>query len=266
MRRSLAVSAFTILSILPVSLLAHQSTQIVTAPTRDTQAIGVLAQSVKAMGGQQALSQLSDLTVSGQFTDELASPPDVKTTRTYIKGLDQVRMETDTPGGSSVVIYAEGDGFQVIEGKKSIIRTHNSAGRRLEFFPLLNLAELMRGSKASVELGDVTTFDGKAVYQIKAAHGFDGDPTSSAILSKASRVEFFIDQQTLLPVAIRYYVHPDSDTRIDWPMEIRFSDYRPANGALFPFSATQSFKGRIIAQLKINSITTNQNLLDSMFR
>jgi hypothetical protein len=266
MRRSLTVAILSAVSALPAAIYAQQSTQTATAPVRDPQAIAVLAQSVRAMGGQQVLSQISDLTVNGQFTDGLASPPDVKTTRTYVKGLDQVRMETDTPTGISVVIFADGDGFQVIQGEKGIIRTHNTVGRRLEFFPVLSLAELMRGSKSSIEMGDVVTFDGKAVFQIKAAHGFDGDPTSSAMLSKASRVEFFIDQQTLLPVAIRYYVHPDSDSRIDWPMEIRFSDYRSTSGALFPFSAIQSFQGRVIAQIKINSIAVNQGLLDSMFR
>ena len=46
MRRSLAVATLVVLSALPVSLLAQQSTQTATAPARDPQAIAVLRQAL----------------------------------------------------------------------------------------------------------------------------------------------------------------------------------------------------------------------------
>ncbi len=236
------------------------------APVRDPQAITILNNALGAMGGLQALSQISDLTVTGQFTDELNSPPDVKITRTYIKGLNQVRMETDTPSGTSVVVYANGDGFQIAGGEKQSIRTHSSVGRSLEFFPVLCIAGLLQGPSVSIEMGTSATLDGKSIYEIKASHFFAGDPNSSAVLSRASRVEFFIDKQTLLPIGLRYFVHADSDSRIDRPMDIRFSNFETTNGLLMPFAATQALNGRTIAVFTINSIVANHGLLDSLFQ
>lgn len=243
-----------------------QTQALWTPPPTDPLALSIAQQAIAALGGFSAIGQISDLTSTGQFTKETVSPPMTDVVRTYVKGKDRVRMETDTANGLSFVVYAQGQGFHSEQGNEEWLRTHSVVDRGLEQFPAFRLAVLLTAPQVSVSMGDVTRLNGEPVYEIKICRVLNFDALTNSMVSHSSRVEFLIDQKSYLPLRLRYYVHPEKDARVDWSMDITYSDYRPIQGVLMPFAVTQSFSGQQLGEFQISAIQANTGgLSDSLF-
>ena len=85
------------------------------------------------------------------------------------------------------------------------------------------------------------------------------------MMQHLTQTEIYLDASTLLPAAVDLNIHPDNNALLDIPIEIRFSDYRPVNGAQIPFHIQQFINNSLALDLKFESAALNAGLSASSF-
>lgn len=68
-----------------------------------------------------------------------------------------------------------------------------------------------------------------------------------------STFDFILSQQTHLPLAADFSIHPDSNTNIDIPVEIVFSDYRVVDGVSLPYRIQRFVNGTLTLDITVSS-------------
>lgn len=80
---------------------------------------------------------------------------------------------------------------------------------------------------------------------------------SQALSQHLSRVEYHLDSSSLLPIAVLFNEHPDSDLGTDIPVEIRFSNYQPLSGVRVPFRIQKLINGAVVLDMTVDSAMIN---------
>lgn len=75
-----------------------------------------------------------------------------------------------------------------------------------------------------------------------------------------TKLDIFVDPTTNLPVAMSFNSHPDSDSNIDIPVEIRFSAYTAVNGVQVPFSIQKYVNNGLVLDAHISSAQFNTGI------
>jgi hypothetical protein len=88
---------------------------------------------------------------------------------------------------------------------------------------------------------------------------------SNIFLGDVDQTNWYLDSKSGLPVALTYYIHPDSDARTNIPAEVRFSNYQSVNGVLIPFRITRLINNAVVFDFAVTSAKVNAGLLDSEF-
>jgi hypothetical protein len=77
--------------------------------------------------------------------------------------------------------------------------------------------------------------------------------------------DFYLDPTSLVPLAIGFNLHPDSDGNTDIPSEIRFADYKSVNGVQVPFHIQRVINGGVDQDIVVNNAVLNSGLPDTSF-
>jgi hypothetical protein len=77
----------------------------------------------------------------------------------------------------------------------------------------------------------------------------------SALTAHLTQSDLFLNSQTLVPVALDFNIHPDSDALIDIPVEILYSNYAVKNGALIPTTIQRYVNSTLALTLQVQSAT-----------
>jgi hypothetical protein len=80
-----------------------------------------------------------------------------------------------------------------------------------------------------------------------------------------TEVDLYLDPVSALPLKLTFNEHPDNDASRDIPVEIRFSDYRPVNGAQVPFRLQKFINGTLLLDIRVEQAILNSNLPASTF-
>ena len=86
---------------------------------------------------------------------------------------------------------------------------------------------------------------------------------AAATFQRLSQMDLFLDPSTHLPVALAFNIHPDNNLLLDIPVEIRFSDYRPASGNGTPTSLSASSP---VVPFHVQKFLNNSLSLDLQFQ
>ena len=81
-----------------------------------------------------------------------------------------------------------------------------------------------------------------------------------------SATDLYLDSASLLPLAIRFNVHPDDDFGLDIPVEVDFSNYQAINGVQVPLHIQKFLQGTLVMDINLTSATFNSGLSDSQFQ
>lgn len=102
-------------------------------------------------------------------------------------------------------------------------------------------------------------------YSITQAIGSPKLVGSTMFLGDVIQTNWFLDSSTGLPLALTYFIHPDSDARTNIPVEVRFSNYQAVSGALIPFKVTRLINNTVVLDFTATAATVNSDLSDSDF-
>jgi hypothetical protein len=268
MRRSLAIAIFSLVSILPASLLARQSTQAppsqqpVSPPvvTQDAQSVTVATAAIGALGGGALVTApRTSITVliSGTYTDIDMPAPNSFPMRIKVFGLDQIRWEVDMPEGTYVTLIIGGSAWQWGPKSSATLPISGLFGHQLEMLPLLALADWI-SSTAEVSLQHVgqETLNGRTVdhLAISRAPAWIADPTNQSNFQKMSKKDIYLDSQTHLPAELDYNEHP-RDSRVNTPVRLVFSNYAKAGNFIMPMTVDRWVMGVKLGEYNFTSVT-----------
>ena len=237
-------------------------------PSSSSQATTLLTQSVAALMGQAALS---DVILSGSAR-RLAGSDDETGSGVLMAITDGAsRMDLSLPSGTwneilSTSLAQPSGSWTGPDGLTHQMAFHNLLVGSSWFFPVFPIA---RGLSAA---GYVATYVGPEIHNGQAVVHVSVSQVSTAYipqtvvaLQQLSKLDVFLDSLTLLPAAVSFNMHPDNDALVDIPIEVRFSDYRSVKSSQVSFHIQKYMNGSLILDFQAQSATLNSGLSPSQF-
>jgi hypothetical protein len=251
------------LCVLPVIPSAAQQ-----VASSSTQASQLLQQSLAALQGN---TSITDVTLSGSAR-RIAGSDDESGTgvlKAIASGAGRMdlslsagprseiqNLTADTPAGS----------WSGPDAVSHAISYHNLLAEPAWFFPAFAIARRLSNSNYIATYIGHESHNGQTVEHVSVSQtSSSGSAYGALLLQHLSQVDFFLDSATLLPSAIAFNVHPDNNALPNIPVEVRFSDYRPINGAQAPFHVQKYLNNGLVLDFQAGSITLNSGLSPSQF-
>ena len=233
---------------------------------RDPQAVGILSQALSAAGGVAPLSAIQDFTASGTITYYWAGKEVQGSVTTRGRGTGQFRLDASLPNGVRSWAVNNGTGsVKEVDGTTTPIQYHNTINFGSLTFPFKYLVTALQDTSTSISYLGLVTTDGRQAYHIRLRKVFAPNADPNGIRSKLTTRDFFIDAGTFYVLSTLDMVHPKNRSTEDRPHEMHFSDYRPVNGILVPFSVTEKGGGQRLSTIQFNQISFNTGLRDTDF-
>lgn len=195
----------------------------------------------RTSGGDHQQGSIT-LQSSGLMTNQLSlslTRGTLSETRTWQNG---------SPGGSWT-------GF---DGVQHPMAQHNCWTDAGWFFPALSLlAGYTDPTLVFTDLGQEQYQGGLVehiqVYRTETGLGSD----DLQLLGQMSLVDFYLDSQTALPVAMAFVSHADGDLSVNIPVMIVYTNYTNLSGIQVPFQVVRSINGSTMLQLSISNAYPN---------
>jgi hypothetical protein len=235
--------------------------QSTSSTTSSPQAASLLAQSVKALTGSGAVS---DVTLTGTV-EWIAGSDDETGTATLkaVSGAHRLDMSFRSGTRSEIVsiMNARTSGSWIgQDGISHAIVDHNlmsDAG----WFPPFTLGNLISSSNTVLTYVGQETRNGASVIHISASQvSPDLSTPASGLMQHLTEVDIYLDSTTLLPVSYVFNSHPDNNALLDIPTEVRYSNYQNVAGAQIPLHVQQYLNNTLTTDLQFQSASLNTGL------
>jgi hypothetical protein len=247
---------------LSLSLSAQQ-----TSPS-GLQAQSLLKQSLAALTGGQPLT---DVTLSGTARRIAGSDDESGTAVLKALASGDARIDLSLSSGQRSEVEnlsgtSPAGSWSGPDAASHPIALHNLLTEPAWFFPAFAISRRLSTSGHVVTYVGQETHEGQAVEHISVSQTSPSkDPPLGPSFAHLTQVDFFLDSATLLPASISFNIHPDNDARLDLPVEIRFSDYRPVHGAEIPFHIQKLLNNSLLLDFQVQSVTPNSGLAATTF-
>lgn len=259
------LAAFTALVFSFPNLPATQ--QISPVASSSTQATTLLGQSLAALTGQAALT---DVTLSGTARRIAGSDDDTGTAVFKALASGAARTEVSLSSGqrtevSDLSTATAGGTWSGPDRISHPMAFHNLLSEPAWFFPAFAIARrLSVAGYVATYLGHETR-NGQSVEHISVSQSLPlPNPLPGGIsFEHLTQLDFFLDSTTLLPTAISFNIHPDNNALLDLPVEVQFSDYRAVNGAQVPFHVQKFLNNTLLLDFQVQTVTLNSGLTSS---
>jgi hypothetical protein len=264
--------------------------------TNDTEAIALLRRSLAALTGG---AQVTDVTVTGSVRRIVGSDDENGTATLMANSAGDSRTALSFPSGNRVEVrnhagtpaiglppgVSQSDlpeglvrkataSSQAVgtwsgpDGISHAIARHNLFSEAAWFSPAIILSRLISNQNdvVAANLGE-ETYRGQTVLQVSVSQQSQQAPQRiSNILEHLSRTDVLLDQSTLLPTAVTFNTHPDSNAALDIPVEVYFSDYHNVNGVQVPLHVQRFLNGSLVLDLQLGNATINSGLASNAFQ
>lgn len=236
-------------------------------PTSDPDAVALAAKAVQAMTGGAAIN---DITLTGSAIWIAGGTKEVAPAILRAKGTGESRVDIDLKDGSLQEIRNDTGGLptgsSLKEGKATVVALHNCWTDASWFFPALSSSLNVAEPKVFLNYVGLEKYAESSVHHLRSSRYLASKfPNTTALTLQLSKMDFYLDATTLLPVAITYRTHPDDDAFTDIFLEIRFSDYQAVNGTLIPFHIQKFISGGLALDVLVSSAAVNSGLTDTLF-
>lgn len=144
-----------------------------------------------------------------------------------------------------------------LDGQQHQMAQQNCWTDAVWFFPALSLlADFSDPNLVFTDLGQVQYSGGTAEHiQVYRSPTYLPGGAQQQIQA-LSTVDYYLDSQTALPVAMAFSMHGDQNATATIPVALVFSQYQSFNGVLAPLQVTRMLNGSPFLQINITSVTT----------
>ncbi len=282
--------------LLSVSVSAQQSTSTAVT-TSDPQAVVLVQNSLAALTSSVAVS---DVTLTGTARRIAGSDDETGTatleataagdSRVYLSlsggTWTEIRNHSALPLPGSLPPEAPASDAQTPQpvgewigpgGVPNAMASQNIMTNAAWFFPALTLETLAASQNYVLSYVGQETYDGESVLHVSAwlqfpqletsssTNGGPSVPPAIALMQHLSQMDFYLDPNSLFPVALVFTAHPDNNASIDIPIEIRFSGYQAVSGITVPMQVQKYINNGLALDLQFTSATLNSGLPSSAF-
>jgi len=263
------LSRHRVLFVLAVSIFAvyasakTPSKNLIVA-TRDPQAVVVVTQSLAALTGTTALS---DITLQGNASYTAGSDEETGTVTLLASGNLLSNSSLSLISGPRVEIRNGAAGvWSGFDGVQYAMALHNCWPDAGWFYPGLSFAALATDTGLGLAYVGPETKNGFSVIHIQLFRVVSNAPQDfTAAVQTLSTEDLYVDASSALPLFLDYNVHPDSDYNHSIPVEIAFSGYQQMGGVSVPARVQKFFNGTLLLDLSISSAVINSGLPASDF-
>lgn len=234
--------------------------------TRDPQALFLAQKSMAALTGG---TPITDVTISANVTSLLGSDNEAGTATLRAKGTAESRIDLSLPSGrrSEVRDIANGipaGAWSTNGNAPTAMALHNAWIDASWFFPpLSSLSQTANPQFVFAYVGQ-EQHDGLSVQHIRS-YQVPGSAVANVSIPSLSTMDFYLDPNSYLPLAIGFNLRSDNNIGVSVPVEIRFANYQAVNGTQVPFHCQQIMNGSLILDAIVTSAALNTGLLDSTF-
>jgi len=263
MRVARLILSVSISSLLSISLAAQKTA------TSSPQALLLLQRSLSTLAGGKAIS---DVTLSGTARRIAGSDDESGTAVFEAMAAGAGRMDLSLSSGQhgevqNLTSTTPAGAWSGPDRISHPIAYHNLLTEPAWFFPAFAIARRLSGSGFVATYVGQETHDGQAVEHVLVSQTSSiQNPHGTPTLQHLTQTDFFLDSTTFLPAVISFNTHPGNDMGLDIPIEVRFSDYRSANGAQVPFHVQRYINNILSLDFQAESVTLNSGLSASAFR
>jgi hypothetical protein len=274
--RSVRFKLVLCLSLFNISVWGQQ-TPAPPPASQSSQAVSIINQALTVAGGTTVLGTINDYTATGNVT--YLQPQNAQGTVTLGgKGLNQFRMDTSLPTGTRSHVVSNGIATTKAENGtisqlpllvpvpgQALMPIPSSDAFPYErpMFPSLlaspyqQLSAALKDPTFRVLYIGTATLDGQPVFDVQVQRVLPGGQSDPMI--EYNTRDFFVDTTSYQVVMTRDSI-PKHVTR-----EVLYSDFRPTNGVLIPFSISEQLGGQKVWNIQLTQINFNLGLTDSMF-
>jgi hypothetical protein len=244
------------------------ATQTSTSPTRDTQAVTLANQSLKAITGGLAVTNAM-----------------VQGTSTFIAGSDQqsgnATLEASVGYQSRIILSLSGGQRTMVrngsggapqgksagaDGAWQQTALHNCWTDPTWFFPAISIQSALNDPQIAFTYIGADTKAGVSVQHIQISRLVPGQIASATqLIQQLSRTDIYVDATTYLPVAIDFNEHPDFAADLNTPVEILFSGWQAVNGIQMPPHIQKFLQGSLSLDLSGLTVSVNTSIPQSDF-
>lgn len=230
----------------------------------DARALAIAANSIAAVTGGV---QIQDISLGGTAQWLNGSQTESGVITLQALGSAASKMDATLPSGviSEVLDHSAdeptGHTFRTGLGQKQLA-LHNCWTDAVWFFPAFSsLSETSNPRFVFSYIGQ-ETWEGTVVFHVRSAlrPPYQSARTTASI-QRLSTVDYYLDAASYLPVLVRFSTHPDDDSTVLFPVEIRYSDYAlAAGGAKIAQRIQRLFNGVLQVDISLTSVNLNIGL------
>jgi hypothetical protein len=234
---------------------------------RDAEAVEILARTVNAAGGLQALSVVHDLTESGEITfywgKDIKGPVTIR-----ILGGSRFRMDADLPDEKSIWVVKNSVGSKKEGEKTTAISSENAVNLGNLTYPVGHASAALADATTEVSFVGIEKREDRSAYRIRIK-GRLGLVSGASPLGSVSK-DLLIDALDFDILSVEDHPYrtygmggkpSDAASR-----EIDFSDFRVVHGVRVPFSISMKLQGQQTLSIGLSQIAFNDNLSDKEFQ
>lgn len=219
-------------------------------PVKNATALAEIEAAITAMGGDAAAIQISDSVVTGTITPTTGSWVKPATFIWKTSG-PEFRYEIQRDSGNQ--IFASGHGKPAVSRNGNIkpLFYHMIYGGLPFHLPMIILATKITDSTTSLTDAGTVTVLAKSAYKVQINTG-----TNSVDASTTQQV-WYCEATSHLPLRVEYRLPEATDMNQWTDAAAEFSDFRPVNGVLIPFTMTYYQGGVALSVLSISTVNFN---------
>lgn len=231
-------------------------------PASDPQALSYAAQSISAVTGGTVIA---DVTLTGTVVWN-GSDSGAATLRA--RGNGESRIDLALSGGTRTEIRDAQTGTALghwtsPNSSSGDFAAQNCWTDAVWFFPVLG--SLALGPNVVLSYVGQENRNGLVVQHIQSYSYQPNPPLAGPTPQHLSTMDFYLDANTLLPVASVFNVHPDNNPSINLTVEIDFSNYRNLNGVTVPLHIQKYSQGNLLVDITISQASFNTGLPLALF-
>lgn len=255
--RSILLCAAVLVCVASSEVLRGQSPQTVTV----TPALQAIQTSYAALDGKNALS---DVTVQGTV-ERVAGSDDETGAFTFKSNGQASRCDMAFSSGTTTEYRSFANGLPAGSWVGSDGVAHAVSVENLlvdpGYVPNLLIANLASSASAQVVSATTESKDGSAVIHIQGTSLYPNLPADQAsYLQNLSTVDVYVDPVSQLPVSVAFRLHPDKNSQVDIPTEIRYSNYQVVGGIEIPFRVQKYINNSLVFDVQIQNVALNSGL------
>ena len=232
----------------------------------DSRAVSTLTQAF-AVPGASTASGTQGFSGSGSIVYYWAGEEVRGSVSIRERGVDQFRLDAVLPEGTRSWAVSQGAGsIKDSDGTSTKIRSYNALNSGAIANPLARIASLIKETGTQISYVGLETAEGRLVHHVRLQPALRPDEKPLGdYAAPLKRLDVFIDSKSFLILKTQDFIHGENNVRDTYARELNFADYRLANGALLPFSVSETFAGQRTWALQLDTISTNSGLTDSDF-